>query len=91
MARVVGSETMLMLDEAVAKYDGALDEYTQAAVLAAIDSERTTVARYRKAKVALDAAVRDAALAVSDLQYNHGQAVAQKHIDRLLGPEKASE
>jgi hypothetical protein len=31
------------------------------------------------------AAVRNVVVAVSDLQYNHGQAVAQMHIDRLLG------
>jgi len=37
------------------------------------------------------AAVHNVAVAVSDLQYNHGQAVAQMHIVRLLGPEKASE
>jgi len=40
---------------------------------------------------ALNAAVRDVVLAVSDLQYNHGQAVAQMHINRVFGPEKASE
>jgi len=82
---------MLTLDEAVAKYDGALDEYTQAAVLAAIDSERTTVARYRKAKVALDAAVRDVAIeAMCQMQERsgyvwEGAGELKAEINRLLG------
>jgi len=64
---------MLTLDEAVAKYKEARDWYEPK----------------QSSRDALDAAVCNVALAVSDLQYNHGQAVAQMHIVRLLGPEKA--
>jgi len=79
---------MLTLDEAVAKYKLARDQLTLATAQATIPELRN---RFPECQAALDAAVRDVALASAIFADEEGGDIAEAKIDRLLGPEKAGE